>query len=70
MFGFTKFKQMQYSNSNYTQNRCNSTECLYLDLFKCYIPLAISKKWNKIKNSRMSSLDRVKYLEVANPDLS
>ena len=69
MFGFTKFKQMQYSNSNYMQNRCNSTKYLYLDLFKCYIQLVSSKYWNKIKNSKMSSSNRVIHLEVANPDL-
>ena len=69
MFGFTKFKQMQYSNSNYTQNRCNSTEYLYLDLFQFYIPLVSSKNWNKIKNSKMSSSNRVIHLEVADPDL-
>jgi hypothetical protein len=60
---------LQYSNSNYTQNRCNSTEYLYLDLFQFYIPLVSSKNWNKIKNSKMSSSNRVIHLEVANPDL-
>ena len=69
MFGFRKFKQMQYSNSNYTQNRCNSTEYLYLDLFICYIPLVSSENWNKIKNSNMSLSNKVKHLEVANLDL-
>ena len=69
MFDFTKFKQIQYSNQNYKQNRCNSTEYLYLDLFKCYIPLVSSKNWNKIKNSKMSLSNKVKHLEVANLDL-
>ena len=69
MFGFRKFKQMQYSNQNYKQNRCNSIAYQYLDLFKCYIPLISSKNWKKIKNSNMSLSNRVIHLEVANLDL-